>query len=310
MSRRTAVIRIISRRSLLKMRADHEKRTGGRQPPPPPPIDETPWPKTLRIVGYAAAALSIPATAVTVLGEFPFIREKMIGERIQDSEDRAIAKKVVGIARWFWLDASPPDSVIPRAFENDRYGRLEDGSQRGWEEEWNLQSLLDERIVASVQTCRSDGTEHRTVEVEGRAPVTDLLQVSSEKETTRVELSFNDLPKEKIPHPLPPSSSDSVELPGINCVDSAVIFLTHTFPIWHTFDEKKSSLPGLPGGSGNVQEQKSKKDLILEELEWREAKLREELADLMSSRSIDDIEEDIKKVKGELRRVKRQNFFM
>jgi len=253
--------------------------------------NDKPWPKSVRIAGYAALATAVPMGICTIVSEFPGLREWLVGEKPHDPNDSTYGKQLVAFVEKYWSAHGH--------FENNRFSSMQERANV------SISRLLHSPVLTKLYVM--DYQPLMQVKLPGNLAVNvgNWHDSDAWKQATRGALVSSQMRPLAIEFPddetlVENSSYDEQDQDEASTPTSPYSLklrqLTHTFSAWHAFDP-------TPTDTGLIKS--TPEENRIAELEWNEAQLISQLIDPYCTRDIDEMQTELAQIKLELRRLKR-----
>lgn len=265
-----------------------------------PKEKETPWPKSVQIAGYAALAVTVPASMLTIVAEQPYVRDVMLGDR---PHDETWAKVVVDFVRRYWSQDA---------------GLFEGETERSVAEERELCKLMDCEVPLSVVGLVEDRNVGNVVHYFPATLVATAQsiwgQIYPDDKVSQMEgrfaVEFQDIVDKEEISQIVESHSDFDEFVGVDSSDDdddiKLFRISQGSSGWQyiapTLEPSMNSVKTSPIESKNNG--MSSKEVRISELKYNEAQLQMQMIDPYCTREIDEMEKELAKIRQELRSLK------
>lgn len=275
-------------------------------------VEEKPWPLSVRIAGYCAVAAAVPLSLCTMVAEVKSLREWLEGNRPHDPNDRRLGKKMVHFARAYWAMNGLFEGETKFVLEQEQTTALE--IAKNTDRDITVQLYTTNQPVMNM-SLRGDVPIHSPLAAAGfendsktvvaiEFPIDEDIGLEGEEATWAVA----DANADKF------SKQDSDEIDVIikaNFFNNSSVKadyqaygrmirkLTQTFSSWHVFEQD------LVSESKSYIEKMSPENIRKSELEWREAQLQMQLIDPYCTRDIDEMQDELVRIRRELRKLNR-----
>lgn len=304
--------------------------------------EDTPWPKSLQIAGYSAIALSIPYTIGTIISESPRLRD-LLEEGGDSNGDMTLGQSVVSWVRWGWGDTEiqgipyvesshPKSTVYESNSQTDDTTQLislkNDVPSKVRSEQAIIQQNIQSNVKVRMNTISNDRHqfgddinaivgEEKTGYISGETMLTNSDNIytkmtGNEKEPSQhLTLLFEDDDQEMYEKESMngASFSEQVEDTNTSAFDQ-LKSLTSIWSLWYINPTASSTTTTSNGSISTKSTSNANRydatQLRIDELEYDIADLRKALQDPLTTRSIDDMEQEITLYRDELRTLKRQ----
>ena len=278
--------------------------------------DDSPWPKSMQRVGYAAIAFAIPYSVSVIIAESPRLRADLEGD--PGSEDGTpFSRRVVNFVRWYWghADEIPyADYIeIEKSGEESKEISLESDISKF---ERDGQELIQKRIRKELKVkAETDGDgEERFGKIDGRIKSLDLAKVwnsigmgtdsNPDLVPNQVYLTFDD--DEDYSGAEEGENGNGMESEFVlgasgNTPVKELVNLTSIWSAWYHFAENSSATD--PDNNSSLTSTKSRIDPYqnaIEELKLQLEDLEKDLKDPYCMKDTDDMKDEIKRVRKEL----------
>lgn len=328
---------IISRRAVnqyLKKNKDHPLNSFKKKPKP----DETPWPRSLQMVGYGAMILAVPFCIGAAIVEIPSFRRFLQGgdeDEIAVHTKPSLGSLCVNAIRDFWgVEEFMPDEeqkwllqqaekTSNRSFENEdpihiremqkEVGKISHSSQRikvmtypvtpgeafAYGSQSSSESSSTETVISDGKMTMEDGMNENS-----RHHIMSKLGSaidSNDGKTPIVAIEFLD-EDEKEQVFIQPDEFGSVHTLKAEDFCDDLRVKTSTWSSWQYFPNA-SSASSSPSDS---KTRLSNDEIRKSELEWKLQQVKQQLTDPNCLRDIDEMQDELKSIEKELRRTKRK----
>lgn len=328
---------IISRRvvnQFLKDNKQHSLNAFRKKPKP----DETPWPKSLQMAGYAAMFLSVPFCTCAAIVEIPSFRRFLQGgdeDEIGVHTKPSFGSLCVIAVRDFWgaEEFMPdeehkwllqqPEKSSKKSFDNEEpthiretqqeVGKLSHSSQRinvltyprTSSESYNFgvqsssESLSTEAVISDGKMTIGDGMDE-DLRQNFMSKISSPIDINEGK-TPIVAIEFLDEDKKEEDFIQPDEFGTANTLKEDDfCHDLRVS--TSTWSSWQYFPNTSSTSSSTSDNTTRLSNDEIRKS----ELEWKLQQVKQQLTDPNCLRDIDEMQNELKSIERELRRMKRK----
>lgn len=284
---------------------------------------ETPWPRSLQIAGYSAIALSIPYTFGTIISESPNLRG-WLEENDQLNTDGQLTwgQLVVSWVRWGWgekeLEGIPytEDSPQEKSLKSDVPVRTRS------EQVAIEQSILSD-VKLRMKTKSRFGEENNiSAEEEREGSVSGKMLLSNSDEIYTSLTGNAKSPNERIIVNFEDDADES-QFQGATLMSVGEFpqqygdVKSYTpydlmkrrasrWPLWSVNPIVTPSSDGTTSTKNTVRTKYDPTKMRIDELEYNISDLRKALQDPLSTRSFDDMEDELQRCREELRTLKRR----
>lgn len=298
----------ISRRAFLKLSSRHPNRLilkPKQSNPRSAPKDESQWPKSLQMVGYAAVVVSIPYSISVIVAESAHVRST-----IEDNGGN-FGRSIIKWVRWYWghQEEVPYFESIMEIKTNDNTGSTsEDRLQLRGEDSPVVRSTQAEikKTTENNITFRltSDGGLESTARMPGGTLLSDS-KIFGEDMSKRLIISFDEheeneeesMVEDGLLSHLGGSTSDYQRNSGVD--------LTRLTTIWSSWNHFPSDFLASTTSSVSGTSAADSTEIKIDELTYNISELQKLLRDPLCTRDRDDMEVELQEIRIELRRLKR-----
>jgi len=326
---------IISRRAVdqfLKNNKDHPLNTIRKKTE----TKETPWPRSLQLLGYGAMVISVPFCIGAGIVELPSFRRFMQGgdeDQIVAHAKPTLGTMCVNAVREFWAgeEVTPDeeqkwllkqsDAKPRKSFDNEDSTHV-----RQIQQEIGKLSLSPQRFQITTypfntpetsgfgEHTSSDLTSYEGVAEDGKMILGDgnsddirkniMRKVNTEisnddASTPIVAIEFLDDEKDK-QDSLYTDTNDNLNIPIMEDFCDDLRNKTATWSSWQYFPKANSS--SLSENTTRLSDD----DVRKSELDWKIQEVKQQLTDPTCLRDIDEMQDELKSLERQLRKIKRK----
>eukprot|EP01083_Nonionella_stella_P279405 950494_1 len=315
---------IVSRRELQRLMQKYPQHLKEQARKAKPKKDESTWPRSMRIAGYTAVALSIPYSGIIIVAESPRIRDSLEGDPIQTGADGSkttttMGQKIVNFVRLYWgHEDHIPYTEYLENIHHKEISLASDTSTVDRKGEAGIQGLIQDDVKVNVWTSSNGGAE-QVETLPGHVLVSDIesnrkgmgsfASSSAEKKGDEGEiglsLSFDDADASNTGG-FDSTSSDTTFTDlieeDISKQKNGISEFTNIWSAWHAFPN--TSGVGTDSSSAEPQTKAvtmNREEIELEEISHMIEVLQRDLRDPSCTRDIDEMNIELTELKKRYR---------
>jgi len=267
--------------------------------------DESPWPKKLQIVGYAAVVAAIPYSLSVIVAESARVRSTL------EESGGDLGQSIVKWVRWYWgHEEEVPyfESIMEIDTSNNASSAGEDRLQLRGEDSPTVRSTQTDIKNTADSNIKFRLTSVGGLESTACAPGGTLLsdpKIFGEDMSKRLIISFDEHEEQEETSMVEQDASSRFgKNESENQINSGVD-LKRLTTIWSSWNHFPSDFltPTAPSTSGGTAKDSMK--VRIDELAYNISELQKSLQDPSCTRDRDDMKVELKEMQSEVRRMKR-----
>lgn len=260
---------------------------------------ETPWPKSVRIAGYVAIAVAVPASVMQVIIEFPYVRELMLRSK------SSWAEAIIKFLRSNWLNEGLFDNEtrkgLVQEYELDRLMLHKvplRGLRTGGVDEFVDHHLLPSVVASEDRIWKELHPDDHVSDMKGKVSFEFMDIVETDKSPSDYSNTFDDVLLAQQSHHDDEDENKKLFKIAQGISPWQYMAVQHEVASGIVAVKKKST-------ESNRDTKKIDYDKArIIELENQEAQLKMEMIDPYCTKEIDEMERELAQIRKELSNLK------